>query len=503
MDSLAVRGNFTRENLKTSIDSYIHEIRELYLNDAIPWVIGYSGGKDSTAVVQLIWQALRTIPKELQKKEVHVISTDTLVENPIVSTWLSKSLFVMNESAKKENIPIKTHLLKPDVNTTFWVNFIGRGYPAPRNNFRWCTDRLKIRPSNIFIKDIVNKHGEAILLLGMRKAESATRSRVIEKYENKQIRDHLNPSSSLPNCLVYSVISDWSNDDVWFYLLQYANPWNYNNKDLLSMYSGATADGECPLVVDTSTPSCGNSRFGCWICTLVEEDKSMAAMIKNDIEKEWMLPLLQFRNNIDFRTDIQRAKDHSRRDFRRMSGIIQTTKSGEPVPGPYIQQTRKDFLKDLLIIQENMKKTAPKEMKDYEIISLSELERIREIWIYEKNETEDLVPQIYFDITGRKYPGKQLDDHFEFSKEDLDLLLNISDNKQLYELCRNLLAIERQYKTHIKRSGIFDQIRANVKKYNIINIEEAKIVAETKFNHKNLIDTFMLNSDSSVFKEME
>ena len=69
----------------------------------------------------------------------------------------------------------------------------------------------------------------------------------------------------------------------------------HSNKDLLAMYSGASADGECPLVIDSSTPSCGNSRFGCWVCTMVTEDKSMAAMIQNDEEKAWMLPMLEFR----------------------------------------------------------------------------------------------------------------------------------------------------------------------------------------------------------------
>ena len=58
------------------------------------------------------------------------------------------------------------------------------------------------------------------------------------------------------------------------------------------MYQGATSGGECPLVVDTSTPSCGTSRFGCWVCTLVDQDRSMEAMIANDEEKVWMTPLV-------------------------------------------------------------------------------------------------------------------------------------------------------------------------------------------------------------------
>jgi DNA sulfur modification protein DndC len=90
-----------------------------------------------------------------------------------------------------------------------------------------------------------------------------------------------------------------------------------SNKDLFELYRGATEDNECPFVIDTSTPSCGDSRFGCWVCTLVSEDKSMSAMIQNDEQKSWMQPLLDLRNELDI------YDDHDRRDFRRMTGKVQ------------------------------------------------------------------------------------------------------------------------------------------------------------------------------------
>ena len=213
---------------------------------------------------------------------------------------------------------------------TFWVNLIGRGYPAPRPKFRWCTERLKIKPSNTFIREMVQAHGEAILVLGTRKAEQSGRSHRMTALEERRVRDLLSPNDSLPNCLVYSPVEDWSNDDVWIFLMQANNPWGYSNKELLTMYQGASADGECPLVVDASTPSCGDSRFGCWTCTLVDKDKSMSAMIQNDEEKEWMLPLLELRNELDV------ADDRHLRDFRRMNGSVQLFHD-RPIPGPYTQ----------------------------------------------------------------------------------------------------------------------------------------------------------------------
>lgn len=107
------------------------------------------------------------------------------------------------------------------------------------------------------------------------------------RHKKDRVRDRLSPNSSLSGSLIYTPIEDWSNDDVWFYLMPVKNPYGYNNRDLLGMYAGATPDGECPQVIDESTPTYGDSRFGCWVCTLVEANRSIAAMIQNDLEKEW------------------------------------------------------------------------------------------------------------------------------------------------------------------------------------------------------------------------
>jgi DNA sulfur modification protein DndC len=151
--------------LPKTIQHLAEEVRELYLGDEVPWVIGYSGGKDSSAVLQLVWNALRELPDERRKKLVHVISTDTLVEQPLVAAWVDNSLARMKVAAAEQGLPIVPHKLTPEVEDSFWVNLIGKGYPAPRQKFRWCTERLKIRPSNKFIRDVVRQNGEAILLL--------------------------------------------------------------------------------------------------------------------------------------------------------------------------------------------------------------------------------------------------------------------------------------------------------------------------------------------------
>lgn len=437
------------------------EVQNLYCLDSIPWVIGYSGGKDSTAVLQLIWNAIAALPLEKRNKPIYVITTDTLVENPIVSAWVRNSIKYIKLAAQTQKMPIEPHLLHPILTETFWVGLIGKGYPAPRGKFRWCTERLKINPSNRFIRDVVRTSGETILVLGTRKAESTRRASRMKAMEAKRVRDHLSPNMNLPNSLVYSPIEDWRNDEVWMYLMQWENPWGHSNKDLFVMYRESTADNECPLVVDTSTPSCGSSRFGCWVCTLVSQDKSLTAMIQNDDEKEWLQPLL------DFRIELDAEDDRDRRDFRRRTGNVQLYErnidgeiSVEPIPGPYTKEWRETWLRKLLTAQTQIRRTAPEQMRDITLITPEELSEIRRIWLEEKHEFDDSLPRIYQEVTGEIFrdprPGA---DSSLLGADEWAVLEELCDGDAMHlELMAKLLDTERQYKTMASRSGIYNKL---------------------------------------------
>lgn len=446
------RSAFDAAGFAGTVDALVAQTQQLYLADPVPWVVGYSGGKDSTAVLQLVWLALTRLSPEQRTKPVHVISTDTLVENPVVAAWVSHSLEVLQEQATSQGLPISPHRLTPAVTDTFWVNLIGRGYPAPRPKFRWCTERLKIKPSNAFIREMVRSHGEAILVLGTRKAESSGRSARMKALESRRVRDLLSPNDSLPNCLVYSPVENWSNDDIWTFLMQSPNPWGYSNKELLTMYQGASQDGECPLVVDTTTPSCGDSRFGCWTCTLVEKDKSMSAMIQNDEEKEWMLPLLELRNDLDV------ADDRHLRDFRRMNGTVQLFHD-KPIPGPYKQTAREDWLKRLLEAQAWIRGNGPDYVASLDLITVAELEEIRRIWVVDKHEFEDHLPGIYESAIGQPYPGRPLDEHLPLGSDMIDSLQEVVGEDRLhFELVRDLLDVEQRHRAQVRRAGLFESL---------------------------------------------
>ncbi|MEC4815403.1 MAG: DNA phosphorothioation system sulfurtransferase DndC [Scytonema sp. PMC 1069.18] len=455
------KGQRTVADLVEDIQALTTEIQELYCLDAIPWVVGYSGGKDSTATLQLVWNAIAALPSSKRTKTIHVITTDTLVENPYVSAWVRNSLKQMKLAAQEQNIPIEPHLLQPDFKETFWVGLIGKGYPAPKGKFRWCTERLKINPSNRFIRDVIRNSGEAIVVLGTRKAESTKRAARMKKWEAYRVRDHLSPNMNLPNSLVYSPIEDWQNDEVWLYLMQWENPWGYSNKDLFAMYRGASADNECPLVVDTSTPSCGSSRFGCWVCTMVSQDKSLAAMIQNDEEKEWLLPLLEFRKELDA------EENRNLRDFRRRNGEVSLYErnlegevSVEPIPGPYLKEAREYWLRKLLTIQADIQRTAPENMRDLTLITIEELSEIRRIWLEERHEFDDSLPRIYQEVTGEPFidPRPGAGNSLLGSDEWAVLEELCHEDAMHLELMAKLLDTERQYRKMSRRVGIYDAL---------------------------------------------
>ena len=298
------------------VDDAKDQIKLAYKMDNRPWVVGYSGGKDSTVVVQLIFEALSEMERDELHKKVYVISSDTLVETPLIINSINQTLRRIQDEALLRNLPFETHKVKPVIKNSFWVNIIGKGYPTPNQQFRWCTDRLKIDPANQFIMDKVSSFGEVIMVLGVREDESATRGNVIRSHtvDGKLFMRH----STLSNAYVYAPIRNFTVDDVWDYLLNHQSPWGDDNHELHKLYQDSNS-GECPLIIDKSIKesagSCGNSRFGCWVCTVVNEDKALTGFIQSG--HDWMKPLLEFRNWLTTIRD-----DRTRRMKYRMNGQI-------------------------------------------------------------------------------------------------------------------------------------------------------------------------------------
>lgn len=434
-----------------TLDQIYHEIGEIYLADHRPWVIGFSGGKDSSCALQLVWYAISKLPAKVRNKLVYVVSSDTLVEIPVVSERINQAHAAIRGTAENEKLPFVPVIVKPHLKDRFWVNLIGKGYPAPSQMFRWCTERMKISPTSTFILDQVTQYGETTIVLGARKGESASRDQVLKKGKEKKLsHDTLPRHNSLPNSYIYTPIEDFSVDDVWQYLLQVPNPWGDSNQDLLAMYRSANA-GECPMVIDTSTPSCGNSRFGCWVCTLVKQDKALEAIVET--EAEWLLPLVQFRNLLSKTQDP--AVKHKYRNYKRRTGQVHYKKDGDIIRGPYYMKFRQELLKELLTIQKGLK-----DKQGLRLISEDELREIRKEWKFDPNEPDqtDSVPRIYREVYGEDIEW-EVDDIVDFGVLERNTLTEVAMNHNLPQpLLHKLLDVERQHHGMSKRPKVFSDI---------------------------------------------
>ncbi len=358
-----------------TLDSIYDEICALYLQFPQPWVIGYSGGKDSTTVLQLIWKALERLPAAQRQKPVYVIASDTKVETPVIVDFIDTTLRRVNEYAQETGMPFVAQKVMPTLDDSFWVNLIGRGYPAPTTRFRWCTDRMKIMPANRFIEQKVAQHGEVVMVLGVRKAESSTRAQLMSSY---QVKDHLlRRHATLRGAYVYAPVADFTTQDVWNYLLQVPSPWGGNNRELVTLYRNASA-GECPLVIDTSTPSCGNSRFGCWVCTVAQKDSSMEALVDNG--QDWLEPLLDFRQYLAETGNPE--KKHQYRDIRGRDGRVIFKKDGTLAARTYKLEASQEMLRRLLRTEQQVQREGPD--PEARLIEDEEILEIRRLWRTER-----------------------------------------------------------------------------------------------------------------------
>ena len=448
---------------REDVNKLMQTVRDLYQVDDIPWVIGYSGGKDSTATLQLVWLAIQGLPAEDRKKTIHIINTDTLVESPVVAQWAIQSLKKMEDAATEQGLPFVPHRLTPEYDNTFWVNLLGRGYPFPRKKFRWCTDRLKIQPVNKFVKDKIAEHGEIIMVLGTRKAESANRAKTMANYEKKRVRELLSPNPTMVNELVFAPLAEWTDDDVWVFLMQYKNPWGYSNQELLTLYKGATADNECPM--------------------MVEKDKSMEAMIANDEEKAWMTPLLEFRNEFG-----DEEQDRERRSFRKMGGFLQGS-FGRLHHGPYKKEVREAWLERLLRMQEEIKQEGPEGFDNVSLITMEELRAIRRIWVFDKHEFDDSLPAIFEAVTGKKFLDPEWVGSEAFRKDEWDVLKSVCEDlfpeeELTFEMLYSMIDIENQSNSLNQRKGILDDLEKCISHTFYMNEEDATRYYEDRITRK-------------------
>ena len=261
-----------------------------------PWIIAYSGGKDSTLLLQMVIEMLLSLPPEERRRTVHVVGNDTLVESPLVISHLRESIEKIRKAMGMLSLPVQTTITVPDIDQTFWVNVIGRGYPPPSRIFRWCTDRMKIQPTSSYILRCINERGKAVLLIGARKSESANRRRTMEKRYKKGKRLSKRPTHD--KCMVFSPLADLDTDEVRTILLQSRPPWGGSHHKVI---------------------------------TLFEEFEPLAEF------REWLLEI---------------CDDPNHRMTTQRNGTVRYLPSGKPTLGPFTLDTRRKIYNQLQNIQQ-------------------------------------------------------------------------------------------------------------------------------------------------------
>ncbi|MER9874202.1 DNA phosphorothioation system sulfurtransferase DndC [Mesorhizobium sp. M0195] len=345
----------------------LEHIKEEYLtqNQNFPWIVGFSGGKDSTLVTHAIFEMLLEIAPSQRTRPIHIVSNDTLVESPLVMSHLNTVTRQIEDAAVALGLPITVARTHPDPDKTFWVLLIGKGYPSPNMTMRWCTDRLKIQPTSGYIKRQVSASGAAIVVLGVRRDESQSRQRSIDRRRNVR-GEHLSEHDRLPGAFIFRPIIDLSIDDVWEILGTNFAPWGGDHVPLIQLYRDSEG-GECPVVLSADeAPGCGtsNSRFGCWTCTVVEKDKSLQGFVDSGMLH--YQPLIEFR---DWLKSVRNRAD-MRQAFRR-NGRLTFDTNGKHIPGPFTIQARKEIFDRLLAVQQKFEGA---------LISDVEIRQIRQIW---------------------------------------------------------------------------------------------------------------------------
>lgn len=426
------------------IDEVIAELKEEYLNSTRPWIIGFSGGKDSSCLIQLVYQMLKSLEPSQRTHIVHVLSTNTMVETPHVAIRLKDMCEKIQAGADSDGLPLDVKLLRPKITDTFWVNLIGRGYPSPNKWFRWCTSRLKIEPMNSYVYENIKQNGEVLILLGTRKAESSNRKRSLEKHEieGTKLRKH----GSIKGAFVYAPLENLTTAEIWDYLKKVNPGWGGTNEELIRLYAGEST--EISFIMNSTMPPSGTSRFGCWTCTVVDKDHAIQALI--DEGHTEYIPMQQFRDKL------RRIRDDSdyRESYRKNQRLdklydefyaVKTLggeRTGKEALGPFKMSVRHELLSELLQIQKNLRVKVPYA----ELITPEEINAIKLAWIYD-GDNSDVIDEIVHDYSG---------------KSDIDNLID------------RLLTVEHDMSDVSRKIGIYGKLEKAIHEYTITTFDKEK-----------------------------
>jgi DNA sulfur modification protein DndC len=344
-----------RLRLSHRVRDAIERLAHAYTADTEPWVVGFSGGKDSSCVLKLLFHALRSVHN--YHKPVTVVYCDTGVEIPHASRLALRVLEEYRAEAATAALPISIRVLSPALQDRFFVKVIGRGYPPPTDKFRWCTDRLRVQPITRLMVD--RTYSACVVVIGVRENESTTRRATLDKH---RVQDpYWRKQSNGAGRRLFVPIINFTVLDVWQTLLLIPTPYSIPGSVIADLY--ANASGECPTIREPTAAPCGKARFGCWTCTVAKGGTTL----KNLIDAGE----IQLRSLLEFRLWLDKYRYNPRYRWKRR-------RNGQRGLGPMTMKWRRMALEKLLSAQER---------SGFSLVSADEIEAIRREW--DKDDTRN------------------------------------------------------------------------------------------------------------------
>lgn len=374
-------------------------------------IIGFSGGKDSSFLLEMLCEMIEELPKEQRTNKIHIICSDTGVETPEMTAYQYRCIDSLRTYAAKSSLPFEVHMVRPPIKSRFFYKLLGRGTNVPVGNVRnrWCTSHLKLLPMQKKLQKLISKmpidlgnlkdEHDVYLWLGVRNEESSRRKRSIQDLE-LSASSYFAKHPDTPRIMYFHPIKFLPSDEVFFELMSREQlRYGIRTEELTIQYGEEML--ECGIKTSEgdigAACSSNGARSGCWVCPLVTEDKMLKRLISEGQTNytfllEWKKLVIAMRNDIRYRTirprkiynkilkksnktedqiNIFHLESENEQNLHNYSIFDRVIDEGY-IPGALSIEGRKILLEYLLYIQEQ---------SGYTLIEEDEIKAILDSWI--------------------------------------------------------------------------------------------------------------------------
>lgn len=279
-----------------------------FMDAGRPAIVLFSGGKDSSVLLNLALTAAVEQVRRGHRPLVVIAHSNVGVENPEIQRLVAGEIAKASRFAREHGVTAVVRVAKPAFWDSFPVRVIGgRALPTFPDSRRDCQTDLKRLPNErelaLIERELLAKGWQKpVLMTGVRRDESVVRGAAVKGRGEKAVTLWTDKESRLR----LSPLLEWAVDDVWQYLgLANAGviPSYSRFEETMQTYQAA-GGSSCVVVADAEmqkhSKPC-SSRFGCWVCTAVREDKSLRQMIETDRDRYgYLAPLAALRDFIAY-----------------------------------------------------------------------------------------------------------------------------------------------------------------------------------------------------------